>query len=291
MNYLVVQQRGAHVFLRLRLEVVHLHTNSATLQQVTGVERDTRRVSDLAFHSFEHGYPPELLARIASQARELADREREAQDGNRFLRVRHLREAQNHIPEVGQLMRDPARLARLSELAGTTVGPYPMTRAAAHINFYRPGEVPIDFHTDGAALVELIPLYTSGTTGGGGTIVYRGEAGSGLTRLADGDTFGGDELQHVPQSVGRSVLMQGRMLLHSAESFDDGERVTLVFALEAVSQPWQDDNTLTRLLLDDPLDRVLDEWVAQAQRRVALYTQTQAHQPSELATTNGASSS
>ncbi len=270
--------------------MVHLHTNSSTLQEITGVERDTRRVSDLAFHSFEHGYSAELLATIASRARELADKEHEAQDGARFLRLRHLREAQNHIPEVAQLMRDPARLSRLSELAGTALGPYPMTRAAAHINFYRPGEVPIDFHTDGAALVELIPLHTRGTTGGGGTIIYRGEAGTGLTRLAGGDTFSTDELAHVPQTVGRSVLMQGRMLLHSAESFDDGERITLVFALEALSQPWQDDNTLMRLLLDDPLDRVLDEWVAQAQRRVELYTQPHTQQqPADITTTNGAS--
>lgn len=255
--------------------MVCLSIESETLQGITGVVGDTRRVSDLAYCSFVNNYDPDLLASIARQARALSQREPEAQDNDRFLELRHLREAQNHIPEVALLMREPDRLARLSTIAETELGPYPLTRAAAHINFYRPGEVPIEFHTDGCAMVELIPLHTTGSTGGGGTAIYRGPAYEGMLRLKNAEAFAPDELAHVQQTVGRSVLMQGRMLLHSAERFDDGERITLVFALEAVDQPWQDDNTLMRLLLDDPLDRVLDEWVFEAQRRKQLYLQNQ----------------
>ena len=240
------------------------------MQHLTGVPADIRRVSDIACQRFKHDYPAELLATIADKARALASPENGSAE--RFLGLNHLRGAQELIPEVRALMTDTNRLARLSALAGTEIGPYPLTRAAAHINFYEPGEVPIEFHTDGAAMVELIPLHTSGSTGGGGTVIYRGRPDDGLTHLRSGSTFTDDELEHVPQTVGHSVLMQGRLLLHRAEDFTDGERITLVFALEAVDQPWQDDNTLMRLLLDDPLDSVLDEWVEQAQRRAELYT-------------------
>lgn len=244
---------------------------SQTLGAVTGVQSDIHRVSDLAYARMRNTYDPELLASIERSVRDLAGGHREAQDSHRFLGLRHLRQAQVHVPQIAELMHDRTRLAALSELAGTKLAPYPITRAASHVNFYRPGEVPIQFHTDGAAMVELIPLHTSGSTQGGGTLIYRGRADEGKDRLQRGEDIAETELVHVPQECGYSVLMQGRMLLHCAESFADGERLTLVLVMEAAEEPWKDDNTLMRLLLDDPLDSVLEEWTGQAQRRLAEY--------------------
>jgi hypothetical protein len=252
-------------------------TEQASLRAITGIDDELKRVSDLAYARIRHSYDRQLLDRIERKSRAIADNYFASAsncDGNRFLGLRHIREAQRRIPEVQQLMTDSRRLERLSELAGTELAPYPIARASAHVNFYRPGEVPIEYHTDGAAMVELIPLCTSGSTNGGGTLIYRGPAEDGEYRLARGDHFDRDELEHIPQDTDHSVLMQGRRLLHRAESFADGERVTLVFALEAVGEPWKDDNTLMRLLLDDPLDTVLDDWVHEAQRRAHLYTRT-----------------
>ncbi|WP_131739057.1 hypothetical protein [Actinomadura roseirufa] len=242
-----------------------------TLGAVTGVESDIHRVSELAYARLRHGYDETLLTAIEGKARKLARTHPEAQDSDRFLGLRHLREAQVHVPEIAELMHDSARLEALSELAGTRLAPYPISRAASHLNFYRPGEVPIHFHTDGAAMVELIPLHTSGSTQGGATLIYRGRADEGKDRLARGLDISAAESVRIPQPRGCSVLMQGRMLLHRAESFPDGERLTLVLVMEAAEEPWKDDNTLMRLLLDDPLDSVLEEWVTQAQRRLALY--------------------
>ncbi|WP_410646476.1 hypothetical protein [Amycolatopsis sp. cmx-4-54] len=262
-------------------------TTKATLSEMTGVGDDLKRVSDLAFARICHSYDRELLDSIEKQARQLAQEffpEHDASSEERFLGLRHLREAQRRIPEVDQLMTDSRRLEALSELAETELAPYPVARASAHINFYRPGEVPIEYHTDGAAMVELIPLAATGTTNGGGTMVYRGAPEDGEYRLARGQAFRCDELERIPQDTTHSVLMQGRRLLHRAESFPDGERLTLVFALEAVTEPWKDDNTLMRLLLDDPLETVLDDWVSQARRRADLYMQTR--RPNAMAGTD-----
>lgn len=139
------------------------------LDDLIGVRRDSRRICDLGVAVLDHGYSPRLLARIRDRALEL----RHA-GGRRFLGLEHLRRAHVEIPEIETLMRDERQLRALSELAGVELEPYPLTTAASHINFYSPDTLPIALHSDGAAMVELIPLVADGDDDSGATLVYRG---------------------------------------------------------------------------------------------------------------------
>lgn len=233
-----------------------------SLAEVTGQPRDYLAASDLAYSVFENGYDPDLLSRIASAAQELAD-----QATCEYLALRHVRGVHTRIPEVEALMTDRRRLAFLSDLAGTALEPYPITTAASHINFYDAGATAIDFHTDGAAFVELIPIEISGRQAGGHTVIYTGPAEVGKERLAAGDGISENAVRTVAHALGRSVLLQGRRLLHAAEPLRDGRRVTLVLVLRSVEEPWKDDNSLMRLMLDDPYEAVVEEWLDDVRER------------------------
>jgi hypothetical protein len=228
-----------------------------SLYELTGIRADPHRVSDLGFAVIDHSYEDELLARILHRARELR---RAAQC--KFLGLEHLRAAHVQIPEVERLMRDRRRLAYLSEIAEVELEPYQVTTAASHINFYSANTLPIAMHTDGAAFVELIPLIASGSRGGGATLIFRGPRDEGELILREGRSLPDDSIEQIPQHVGRSVLLQGRMLLHGAETIPDGERITLVLAMRSIAEPWKDDNSLMRLMLDDDLEQIQTEWLA-----------------------------
>lgn len=247
---------------------------------ITGQDHDVEGVSPLGYARYAHAYSDDLLRTILTEARRIAEYEWEARSADRYLGLRHLRAAHKAIPAVETLMRDEKRLEMLSELAGVELEPYPITRAASHINFYRPGEEPIQHHTDGAAMVELIPLYTSGNAEGGSTLIYRGTPEEGRWRLQQGEKLRhGDEVE-VPQRTGHAVLMQGRRLLHTAQPLDDGERITLVLVMRSAAEPWKDGNSLARILLDDPLDAVQQEWLEDQQYQAELFRKT-ANRPEE----------
>jgi hypothetical protein len=110
-------------------------------------------------------------------------------------------------------------------------------------------------------MVELIPLIADGDSDSGATLVYNGVPDEGEVVLQDGHSLSKDKIERVPQEVGNSVLLQGRMLLHGAEPVRGGQRVTLVLALRSAAEPWKDDNTLMRLMLDDELAQIQDEWI------------------------------
>jgi len=128
------------------------------------LETDSSPVTNLAYAVIEHEYDFTIMQRIALRALEL-----EPLAKGEFLGLRHLRGAQTLIAEVATLMHDSARLKALSDLCGTELEPYPFTQAGAHINYYEPDRVPIDFHTDGPPYVELIPLLLEGKSRGGAT--------------------------------------------------------------------------------------------------------------------------
>jgi hypothetical protein len=242
-----------------------------TLSEITGRAHDVDAISPLGYARYAHDYPADLLDGILTEARRIAEYAWEARSADRYLGLRHLRAAHEAIPLVKTLMHDRERLARLSDLAGTELEPYPITRAASHINLYRPGEVPIEHHTDGAAMVELIPLFTSGVAEGGGTLVYAGPPEDGKRALRQGEALDTGQHMHIPQRTGHAVLMQGRRLLHTAEPLADGERITLVLVMRSAAEPWKDGNSLARLLLDDPIDTVREEWIADQQYQAELY--------------------
>ncbi|MFF3276025.1 hypothetical protein ACFYWU_34580 [Streptomyces chrestomyceticus] len=253
---------------------MHRLLERRTLSDITGQEHDVEAACDLGYARYEHGYPQDLLATVLDEARALARTEWEAQSADRYLGLRHLRAAHEAIPAVKTLLHDRDRLRTLSELAGTELEPYPITRAASHINFYRPGEVPIAHHTDGAALVELIPLHTVGTDRGGSTLIFRGSPERGRHLLEQGERLPVEDHAAVPQRMGHAVLLQGRRLLHTAQPLSDGERITLVLVMRSVTEPWKDGNSLARLLLDDPLAAVHDEWVRDQQHQAAQFRAT-----------------
>jgi hypothetical protein len=230
-----------------------------SLVEVTGGDGRPAAAADLAFARFEHDYSSAMLDAVHEQG----VRMREATtspDRPRFLGLDHLRRVQQSIPEVGELVRDEKRLAALSELAGVELETYPIGTSCSGINFYRPGQPTIEFHRDGPAFVELVPLYVDGQQEGGSTVVFRGPPEVGQQRLRGGATLSADELLAIPQRMGCSVLMQGRMLLHTAEALTDGNRVTLVMSLRSAAEPWKDTNTLSRLLNDDRPEDVEDDW-------------------------------
>ncbi|MFH8886305.1 hypothetical protein [Streptomyces californicus] len=244
------------------------------LSNITGSDHDSTAVSALGYARYQHNYPADLLDSILTEAQRLAEPEEEDRSTDRYLGLRHLRAAHQAIPAIQNLMHDKDRLQALSELAGVELEPYPITRAASHINYYKPGEVPIEHHTDGAAMVELIPLYTSGSAQGGATLVYQASPEEGRHLLHQGRQLEAKDHLAVPQRTGHAVLMQGRRLLHTAQTLQDGERITLVLVMRSAAEPWKDGNSLARLLLDDPLEAVHDEWLRDQQYQADLFRST-----------------
>ena len=228
-----------------------------TLSDLVG-ETDADAVSDLAYAVLDHRYREDLLQATLLAA--LA--KHKSANGDRFLSLNHLRHAHGIIEEVREIMYDTDRLDFLSDVAGCRVEPYPIPTAGSHVNFYEVGARTIDYHTDGCAMVELIPLSISGHPPDSGTILSRDPVRRDLSRSRQGssDTDDGSMIR-VPHALGRSVLLQGRSLLHSADVLNGGSRVTLVLPLRSVDEPWKDDNTLFRLLQDDSPDDVVEHWV------------------------------
>ncbi|WP_431033382.1 hypothetical protein [Pseudomonas yamanorum] len=227
-----------------------------SLENITGSFSSDRAISALGFARFHNCYDPALLRNILDEALKF-----ESIANNKFLSLKHLRKAHIHIPQIESLMLDKHRLEYLSQLADCELEAYPIPTAASHINYYRRGQPAIGYHTDGAAMVELIPLYIDGPKAKTATLIYKGSA-SDRSSFGEGQTpFSKDDVIRVPQEVGISVLLQGRCLLHAAEMNCESERITLVLVLRSKHQPWKDDNTLFRLLQDDLPEDVVQPWV------------------------------
>jgi hypothetical protein len=229
-----------------------------SLTDVTGGDGGPAAAGDLGYARYDHGYGADLLHAVHDRSRALRTQAQPVQ--KRFLELDHLRRVQQLIPEVADLVYDQDRLARLSDLAGTQLEPYPIGTSCSGVNFYRPGELPIQFHCDGPAFVELVPLYADGSQDGGSTLLFRGPADVGSARLRARGRLDEEDLTGIPQRVGAGVLFQGRMLLHAAETLTDGHRVTLVMSLRSKAEPWKDGNTLSRLLNDDRPEDVVADW-------------------------------
>ena len=179
---------------------------------------------------------------------------------NRFLGLNMLRAAHQALPQVQELVRSPERLRYLSEVAGVELEPYPIDLAASHINYYRAHDSPIDLHSDGSAIVELIPLDEMPDSGA--TIIYKGPRDQGYAELQEGhlDLHSDTKFLRFSHIFGQSTLMQGRRLLHggSTASID---RKLLVISMRSKVEPWKDDNSIARLAMDYNPREFLDQWV------------------------------
>jgi hypothetical protein len=227
---------------------------SVSLAEITQGWHDTFAISELGFAVLGEMYDSSVLHEICHAASQL-----ENTAETRFLSLHMLRASHRHIPQVQDLVNSSKRLEYLSQLVGTRLEPYQIDVAASHINYYHADQTPIQFHSDGSALVELIPLdETPGECGA--TIVYRGPRDEGYARLKSGEIDDSDTLK-IPHRFGESILLQGRRLLHSG-STTATDRKLLVISMRSRDEPWKDDNTISRLALDYPIEDFLKDWTA-----------------------------
>jgi hypothetical protein len=227
-----------------------------SLAELAGSGPDYHAVSPVAWAVLEGLYSRRLIDGLLDAAHRLA-----SQADSRFLDLKMLRGAHRLIPELREIMFDRARLDLLSEVAQTPLEPYPIDIAACHINYYESGRRPLAFHSDGAAMVELVPLDDGGDSCAA-TLVFNGPRDDGLElfEMSSSNDLPDSRLLRIPHRVGQSILLQGRRLVHSGAT-TDRDRVLLVFALRATDEPWKDDNTIARLAMDyEPAD-FLDSWI------------------------------
>lgn len=226
------------------------------MEQLFGPGSDYHAVSAMAWAVLEGLYDNQQLAALRASAKRF-----EVRADSRFLDLTMLRGAHRLIPQASEIMFDRKRLHLLSEVAGTTLEPYPIDIAACHLNYYAGGKLPLAFHSDGPAMVELIPL-DSHSVPGAGTLVFKGLRDEGLGILEASGSAGipSDRIVRIPHLPGQSILLQGRRLLHSG-AIVDNDRMLLVFALRAKNEPWKDDNTITRLAMDYSPSEFLDDWI------------------------------
>jgi hypothetical protein len=226
------------------------------IADIVGTEYDQRTVSPLAWAIVANLYTERQLHSLRQAASGMV-----AKADTRFLDLKMLRGAHRFISEIREIMWDRERLELLSDIAETHLEPYPIDVAACHLNYYIAGRRPLAFHSDGAAMVELVPLDRH-ECDGAGTLVFNGppDEGSALLHVKGEDHLDNKRLIHIPHHPGQSILLQGRCLLHAGATASQ-DRVLLVFALRSRDQPWKDGNSIARLAMDYAPSEFLDEWI------------------------------
>lgn len=230
------------------------------------------RISDLGLAKIRHEYPEDLLATILDRA--LAIKERESE--KRHLDLRFIRDAEKHIPEIGELVRWPGRIDALSELAGTRVEHYPFSVANAIITFMGPDDGTVDWHCDGVPATELIALACDDVEGGD-LVAYAGDSDEGMEIVRNGGTLPDEDLVRMQHEVGCSLVGQFIRVLHRAEPMRRGRRVTLNLGLRSAERPFIDDNSMYYLAADNPSFDFVDQYVADVrERQLPAYVATHA---------------
>jgi hypothetical protein len=232
-------------------------SDSVPLAGITGEHIDIHAISEVGYATISGMYDRATLRDIVASARQLR-----TASATRFLNLTMLRSAHRYIETIRELMHSTERLMYLSEIAGTPLEPYPIDIAASHVNYYSANEPTIDFHSDGAAIVELIPL-DDVQDRDAATLIYNGKRDEGVAmQIEDTECGYGNvwPLIRVAHDFGTSILLQGRRLYH-AGSITSSDRTLLVLAMRAVNQPWKDDNTISRLAMDYEVEDFLDDWV------------------------------
>ena len=208
---------------------------------------------------YKHNYDQNLLATILKKA--LAIKEEAAV--KRHLNLKYIRGPQRLIPEINQLNHDPLRLARINQLVGAELEPYPISIVASTITFMGPedGDGTVDWHSDGCPVTELIPLSIDDNDDCG-VEIYKGNHETGHALLAEGKEIPGDQVFGVQHRVGSSTLGQFIRVLHRTVPMSRGTRVTLVLNLRSREKPYVDDNSLHYLGADNPDFSWVDEVIS-----------------------------
>ena len=212
-----------------------------------------RKISELGVVQHEHGYDLNLLNRILVQAKELKDKLAQ----NRHLNLHYIRGVHRYIPEVEALINDPIRQAKLNELAGTPLEPYPLPESRAILTFMSPEDGTIDWHSDGVSVVELIPLEMKELEGGK-TEVFKGTEDMGRYILDKEGAIPDSRILSVKHQTNCAILSQFFRVLHRSAPITAGSRITLIFGLRSVEKPFIDDNMPWYLGADNPN---FDEWM------------------------------
>lgn len=207
------------------------------------------KVSDLGLVQFKHTYDRSLLDKITKKAVEL----KEEHAFNRHLSLRYIRGAQRFIPEINDLIYDAARLGNLSKLAGTELESYPLDVITSLITFMGPSDEDgsVGWHTDGAPVIEQIPLVLDKLEGGE-LQVYQGDSEVGLYKLSEGEKFNENEFLCVAHHKEYSMLSQFFRVLHRTNLITKGQRITLVLNLRSKEKSFINDNTSFYVGADNP---------------------------------------
>ena len=214
------------------------------------------KVSNLGAVQFQHDYDPEILACIGQKALALK-RERAHQ---KHLDLTFITGADRYIPEIGELIRDKDRLERLSDYAGTTLEPYPLSVVGSTVTFMGPSDQDgtVDWHCDGVPVTELIPIEISDPIIGGELELYLGDCEAGKAMTDAGEVPGDGDILRIAHKVGYSTLGQFLGILHRTAPIMYGHRLTLVLNLRSTERPFVDDNRMFYLAADTDCD---DAWI------------------------------
>ncbi len=221
------------------------------------------KVSDLGAVQFKHDYDKGLLDQILHEARALkAERAHQ-----KHLNLTFITGADRFIPAIQELIHDPRRLERLSDLAGTKLEPYPFSVVGSTVTFMGPasGDNSVDWHCDGVPVTELIPLHMDEHLIGGGLEIYLGNCEIGKAMVDEGREIPEEDILRIGHKVGYSTLAQFVNIYHRTTPITVGTRVTLVLNLRSVERPFVDDNRLFYLAADN--DQDLD-WVKEIETDV-----------------------
>lgn len=228
-----------------RLETTDIR-HSISREAIIGHET-TWKISNLGAVQSRHGYDESLLEYIRQEALRL----KEQRAMHKHLNLTFITGADRYIPEIRDLINDPLRLERLSDMAGTKLEPYPFSVVGSTVTFMGPHDGAVDWHCDGVPVTELIPLSISDPIVGGELEIFLGNCEVGKAKTDRGELLSPDKVLKLPHKMGYSTLGQFVGILHRTVPIQIGERVTLVLNMRSVEKPYIDDNRMFYLAADN----------------------------------------
>lgn len=264
----------------MRAGVIPSIRQSISREAIIGHE-SSWKVSNLGAVQFQHDYDPEVLESIARQA--LALKQERAHQ--KHLDLTFITGADRYIPTINELIRDKARLEQLSDYAGTTLEPYPLSVVGSTVTFMGPADQDgtVDWHCDGVPVTELIPLAISDPIIGGELELFLGDCETGKAMTDVGKAPGQGDILRIAHKMGYSTLGQFHGILHRTSPIKYGHRLTLVLNLRSVERSFIDDNRMFYLAADTDLD---DSWI-QEMAEDMWNNQLPAYRRTEAARTRG----